>query len=118
MIYLDNAAGARPYPEVIETITNVLQNHWGNASADNSFGQDARVIIDNVTQQVANDINCAPDEIIWTSGACEANSLAIMGIAHKHYTWLYTSKLEHTSINKIANGFARFVDYNHCSFIV
>ncbi len=117
MIYLDNSAGTRPYPEVIETITDVLQNHWGNASADNSFGQDARVIIDNVTQQVANDINCAPDEIIWTSGACEANSLAIMGIAHKHYTWLYTSKLEHTSINKIANGFARFVDYNHCSFI-
>lgn len=117
LIYLDNSAGARPYPEVIETITDVLQNHWGNASADNSFGQDARVIIDNVTQQVANDINCTPDEIIWTSGACEANSLAIMGIAHKHYTWLYTSKLEHTSINKIANGFARFVDYNHCSFI-
>ena len=69
MIYVDNSAGTRPYPDVIKTITDVLQNHWGNASADYSFGQDARMIVDSVTEQVANDINCQSDELIWTSGA-------------------------------------------------
>lgn len=101
MIYLDNSAGTRPYPKVIETITDVLQNHWGNASADNSFAYDARTIIDTVTDEVADDINCKPSEIIWTSGACEANSLAIMGVLNAtEYTVLCTTRLEHTSINE------------------
>lgn len=117
MIYLDNSAGTRPYPEVIKTITDVLTNHWGNASADYSFGQDAQIIIDNVTVQVAADIDCKPEEIIWTSGACEANSLAILGIAHRYYTWLYTSKLEHTSINEIAKRFEQLDESNCCNFI-
>ena len=102
MIYLDNSAGTKPHPEVIETITDVLTNHWGNASADNSFGKDAMEIIDGITNQVAHDINCKPSEIIWTSSACESNSMAIMGILnmnkHMHF---YTTHLEHASINKI-----------------
>ena len=102
MIYLDNSAGSRPHPEVIQTVTNVLTNHWGNASADNSFGKDSMRIIDEVTQQVALDINCDTDELIWTSGACEANSLAISGVLDKNINiHLYTTNLEHTSINEI-----------------
>lgn len=117
MVFLDSASGTRPYPEVIDTITDVLTNHWGNASADYSFGQDARMIINDVTEEVANDINCKPEEIIWTSGACEANSLAILGIAHRYYTWLYTSRLEHTSINKISKRFEQLDEMNCCNFI-
>lgn len=105
MIYLDNAAGTRPYPEVIKTVTDVLTSHWGNASADNSFGKDAMTIIDEVTQQVADDISCTQSEIIWTSGACEANSMAIVGILmenpHMHF---YTTHIEHTSINEIVKN--------------
>lgn len=112
MIYLDNSAGTRPYPEVIETITDVLVNHWGNASADNSFGKDVMRIIDEVTQQVASDINCSSDEIIWTSGACEANSLAIYGLVHNKYVHVLTSKLEHTSINLALNQLDRY----ECSY--
>lgn len=117
MIYLDNSATTKPYPEVIETITDVLTNHWGNASADYSFGHDAQMIINEVTKQAANDINCKPSEIIWTSGACEANSLAILGTAQRYYTWLYTSKLEHTSINEIAKNFESFDEGNYCNII-
>lgn len=108
MIYLDNSAGTRPYPEVIETITDVLTNHWGNASADYSFGQDAQEIIDNVAEQVAKDIGCNSEEIIWASGACEANSLAIIGTLQRYCTYLITSNLEHTSINEIIKGFEQF----------
>lgn len=105
MIYMDNAAGTKPYPQVIETVTDILKNHWGNASAEYSFGNDAKQIINNITEQVANDINCAPEEVIWTSGACEANSLAIIGVLsnnpHMHF---YTTHLEHTSIVEIVKN--------------
>ena len=100
MVFLDSASGTRPYPEVIDTITDVLTNHWGNASADYSFGQDARIIINDVTEEVANDINCKPEEIIWTSGACEANSLAIRGVLEANENMiLCTTQLEHTSVS-------------------
>lgn len=105
MIFLDAASGTKPYPEVIETITDVLTNHCGNASADNSHGLDARIIINNVTQQVAEDINCSSDEIIWTSGACEANSLAIMGVLRLNPRMHFcTSYLEHTSIVEVVKN--------------
>lgn len=102
MIFLDASSGSKPYPEVVETITDVLKNHWYNASADYSFGQDARSIVNAVTNEVANDINCNTEEVIWTSGACESNSLAIMGVLnmnpHMHF---YATRLEHTSIVEI-----------------
>ena len=105
MVYMDASAGTRVYPEVIETITDILQNHWGNASADYSFGNDTKQIINNITDQVANDINCTPEEIIWTSGACEANSLAITGVlGANHHMHFYTTHLEHTSIVELVKN--------------
>lgn len=97
MIYLDNAAGTRLYPEVIEVMTDIMTNHWGNASSNNSMGDDARILIENVRQQIADDINAEPDEIIFTSGACEANSLAL----HRTKSSVYTSNIEHASILEI-----------------
>lgn len=97
MIYLDNAAGTRLYPEVIESMTNVMTNHWGNASSSNSMGDVARLLIENVRQQIADDINAEPDEIIFTSGACEANSLAL----YRKTKSVYTSTIEHASIRAI-----------------
>lgn len=100
MIYLDNAAGTRIYPEVIDVMSDVMKNNWGNPSADYSFGHDSLKIIENVREQIAADINCSPEEIIFTSGACEANSLALQGVCngdHRALT-LFTTKLEHTSI--------------------
>jgi len=95
MIYLDNAASTKPYPEVIDTITDVLTNHWGNASSSHAMGDDARLIINNAAQIVATDLNCDEGEIIWTSGATESNSLAILGIDPQD---IITTQLEHSSI--------------------
>lgn len=104
MIYLDNSAGCRPYKEVIDTISDVLTNHWGNASSNTSFGDDAMQIVNQVTQQVADDINCNPSEVIWTSGGCESNSLALLGFLKKNPGYnLYTTNLEHASINAIVD---------------
>ena len=103
IIYLDNAAGTRMYPEVIEAMTDVMTNHWGNASSNNSMGDDARMLIENVRQQIADDINASPDEIIFTSGACEANSLAL----NRRDSGAYTSVIEHASIED--NPYARSI---------
>lgn len=110
MIYLNNAAGTKVYPEVIETITDVLENHWGNPHDSTSFGHDAQMIINNVTQQVADDINCNSDEVIWTSGACEANSLAIIGVLNSNSDmYFYTTHLEHTSLNELMKGLPTYM---------
>lgn len=105
MIYLNNAAGTKPFPEVVEAIVDVFENNWANPHDTSSEGHKAQMAISNVTDQVAEDINCSPDEIIWTSGAAEANSLAIMGLLlmnpHMHF---YTTKLEHTSISNIVKS--------------
>ena len=119
MIYLDNAASTRPYPEVIDVITDVLTNHWGNASSSHVMGDDARQIINCATQIVAKDLNCDDDEIIWTSGATESNSLAILGV---HPQDLITTQLEHSSIYSLIKAepfkyYYRFIKNNNKGLI-
>lgn len=109
--YLDNSAGTRPYPEVLSVIASVIEDHYGNASADNSLGHDARMIVDCVTNKVASDINCNPEEIIWTSGACEANSLAIIGTLDVNDMIFFSTKLEHTSTMEAMRGCESYVKY-------
>ena len=101
MIYLDSAGGTRPYKEVIDVVSDVLSNHWGNPGASYSLGDDARNIINEATQIVAKDINCDEDELIWTSSASESNAMAIMGVLNAHpYMNFVTTKLEHSSITR------------------
>lgn len=105
MIYLDNSATTKPYPEVVETITDVLTHYWGNSGASYEFGDDARRLINEATQLVANDINCNPEEIIWTSGATESNTMGIMGVLEATpHMFFFTSKMEHSSIVEIAKN--------------
>ena len=114
-IYLDNAAGCRPYKEVIDVMVDVMENYWGNPSAPYALGDDARRIIENVREQIAEDINCNPEEIIFTSGSCEANSLAIDGFIKTDYekNVCLSTKLEHASINE-ANTFIYNLLDNDC----
>lgn len=74
--FLDCASTTQPYKEVVDVVADVMYNHYGNPSSTHEMGQDAKNIIENVRDQIAADINCEPKEIIFTSGACEANSLA------------------------------------------
>lgn len=96
MIYLDSGSTVQPYPEVISIITDVLSNNWGNASSAYDFGHQSKEIIEKVRDQIAEDINCKPEEIIFTSGGCEANSLAINSIPDGYS--FFTTCLEHASI--------------------
>ena len=101
--FLDTASTTRPYKEVVDTVVDVMYNHYGNPSSTLEMGQDARNIIENVRDQIAADINCEPKEIIFLSGACEANSLAFTTSKK-----IITTKLEHKSIEMLRKDVAYF----------
>lgn len=105
MIMLDKASTTRPYKEVVDIISDVAYNNWCNPSASYSAGHDAKMLIEDVRSLIAQDINCKPKEIIFTSSACESNSLAIMGVLNNNsYINFYTTCLEHTSINELVKN--------------
>ncbi|HXW60013.1 MAG TPA: aminotransferase class V-fold PLP-dependent enzyme, partial [Myxococcota bacterium] len=91
-LYLDYAATTPLHPEVVEEMQRYLtiDQHFGNASSQHAFGKAAQEAIQNARSQVADMIHAEPSEIIWTSGATEANNLAIKGIAE-----LYKNKGKH-----------------------
>ena len=101
--FLDTASTTRPYKEVVNTVADVMYNHYGNPSSTHEMGQDARNIIENVRDQIATDINCEPKNIIFLSGACEANSLAFTTSKK-----IITTKLEHKSIEMLRKDVAYF----------
>jgi cysteine desulfurase len=101
MIYLDNAATTPLDKRVLDAMLPWLRDQHGNPSSDHVLGRNARAAVEKARAQVAALIGAAPDEIIWTSGATEANNLAIKGtlefrgIQHPH---VVTSRIEHRSV--------------------
>lgn len=104
MLYFDCAATTRSYPEVIDTMTDIMTNYWANPSSNNSLSDEARLKIEQVREQFAQDLNCSPNELIFTSGGCESNSLAIQGFLAANFGYsFYYSSLEHASINELVD---------------
>jgi len=98
-IYLDNAATTRVNKDVAEVIFNTMINTFGNPSSLHQLGQQAKQILDNSRKTISKHINCKPSEIIFTSGACESNSLAIQGWVNKYpNSVLIITPIEHKSI--------------------
>lgn len=103
-IYLDYAATTPVDPRVAEKMQACLTQEgvFGNpASHSHVFGWKAAELIDAARQQVADLIHADPREIIWTSGATEADNLAIKGAAHfyqRNGKHLITVKTEHKAV--------------------
>lgn len=120
MIYLDVAATTKPKDKVVDAINYVLKEQWGNPSSRYSFGEKAKRILNNSRKNVANFINANQDEIIFTSGACESNSMALIGYMKCHTnTKLITTLIEHKSIINLAEDYnADFCLVNNKGFVV
>ena len=101
MIYLDYAANTPIEKEVLDTYYQATMHYFANPNANHSLGLQAKDIIDQITKKIAEQLHVLPEEIIYTSGASEANNLAIKGILerYKHRgKHVLISPLEHNSI--------------------
>jgi len=101
MIYLDYSATTPVDDEVIDTYSRVCREFIGNPNSLHKLGLESKKLIDASTNQIAKILKIKPNEIIYTSGASEANNMAIKGIASKYSNrgkHIITTELEHSSI--------------------
>lgn len=95
-VYFDNAATTAIDEEVLEAMIPYLKEHFGNPSTQYSFGRDTRAAIEDARKTIAQLINATPGEIVFTSGATEANNTAIKGaVNYLGVERIITSPIEH-----------------------
>ncbi len=101
-VYLDNHATTRTDPRVVEAMLPYFTSTYGNAaSVSHRFGWDAGAAVDRAREQVAALIGAEAKEVIFTSGATEANNLAIKGALpalKRRGNHLVTSAIEHKAV--------------------
>jgi cysteine desulfurase len=84
VIYLDSCATTQVDPEVAQLVFDVMTSSYGNAgSRTHVYGQHAADLVTQARRQIAQAITAQPDEVLFTSGATEADNLAILGSAHR-----------------------------------
>ena len=105
MIYFDNSATTKPYPEVLETYMQVASKILGNPSSLNRLGGQATRILDASRQQIADLIGKKNDEIFFTSGGTEGDNWVIKGVAFEKVQFgrhIIVSAIEHPAVKESA----------------
>lgn len=98
-IYFDNAATTPIDPEIIQEMTEVMQNSYGNPSSIHAHGREVRTVIERARKTIASLLNVSPAEIFFTSGGTEADNTAIRsGISDYKITHAISSPLEHHAV--------------------
>ena len=103
-VYLDHAATTPVEPLVAARMAEVLssETEFGNpASSSHGYGDVAAALVESARAQVAAAVGAAAPEIVWTSGATEANNLAIFGVAQYYRErgrHIVTSRTEHKAV--------------------
>lgn len=103
MIYLDYSATTPVNQEVLNTYVQVSEKYIGNPNSLHKLGVEAKGLIDAASLQIANILGVKSSEIIYTSGASEANNLAIKGVCFKYQNrgrHIITTELEHSSVSE------------------
>ncbi len=98
-VYLDNAATTPIDTVVIDRITTVMRDTFGNPSSTHQFGRKARTIVEEARKSIAKHFNVTSSEVLFTAGGSEADNLilrnAIENLGVKH---IITSKIEHHAV--------------------
>ena len=101
VIYLDNAATSKVHPEVLESFNQITLKYFANPSSIHALGQEAQRLLEKSREQILNLFNLKHHEVIFTSGATEANNLAIKGYAFANKgrgNHIITTAIEHPSV--------------------
>jgi cysteine desulfurase len=108
VIYLDNNATTKPDPQVVEAMLPYLTEWYGNPSSVHRFGQRSRQGIDEARGQVAQLINCAESELLFTGGGSEAVNTAVRGIlaTRSPRKRIVTTAVEHSATRELCNRLA------------
>lgn len=105
MIYFDNSATTKPYPEALETYMQVASKILGNPSSLHRLGDQATRILDASRQQIADLIGKKSDDIFFTSGGTEGDNWVIKGVAFEKAQFgkhIIVSAIEHPAVKESA----------------
>jgi cysteine desulfurase len=97
-LYLDNNATTPLVPEAWEAMRPFLAAPPGNPASSHRFGRHARKALEDARERIAALLDAHPDEVIFTSGATEANNLALFGLAPPEPAAIVTSPVEHPCV--------------------
>jgi cysteine desulfurase len=98
-VYFDSAATTQVRKEVIEKMTQVMSECYGNPSSTHAFGRAAKTLIEQARKDVAKHLNVSAGEIIFTSGGTEADNLAICSsVKDLGVSRIITSRIEHHAV--------------------
>lgn len=92
MMYFDNAATTRMYPEVFDAMKPWLTEQYANPSAEYPFGREARKAVEQARKDIADTLDADPEQIVFTSGGTEANNMVM-----NHMIFM-GSEIEHPSV--------------------
>ncbi len=98
MIYLDNAATTAVCKEAKEAMVPLLEDEYGNPSANYPFGDRAGSIVERARIRMAAMINANPENIIFTSGGTESDNSAVLKIKDIENSHIITTKIEHHAV--------------------
>lgn len=99
-INLDHNATTPLLPEVWEAMRPFALDHAGNPASSHTLGRRARRALEEARENVAGLLDAAPDEVLFTSGATEANNLAIFGLAGDLPQTIVNSAIEHPCVTE------------------
>lgn len=101
MIYIDNSATTKQYPQVTETMTKYMEEYFGNPSSMYQLGLDSEKAVKHARKQVEEAMGAGNGTLIFTSGGTEADNTAIFGAARalrRRGNRIITSAVEHPAV--------------------
>jgi cysteine desulfurase len=98
-VYLDNASTTALRPEVIQEMTHILEQEYGNPSSTHSFGRSAKNVLELSRKAIAKNLNATAQEIIFTSCGTEANNWILQSaVKDLKVERIITSRIEHHAV--------------------
>src|SRR5439155_19779616 len=100
LIYLDNNASTPLLPAVWEAMQPFSTDRPGNPASSHRAGRQARQALEDARERTAALLGAFADEVLFTSGATEANNLAIFGLAREPPGHLVSTPIEHPCVTE------------------